>query len=207
MGSPVAGRGQVETEGLIGLFINTLVLRGRLAGDPSFAELVARVREAALAAYAHQELPFEKLVEELAPERDFSRSPVFQVLFLFQDRAPATRELAPGLRLRVEEMAGELAKFDLKLALDEDGGGRAAFWEYAADLFEAATVRRLGSHFINLLDRRRRIPRDAARRAAAARRRGAAAGAADRLPRGGGRPAGPRALRRLGAAHARRLPP
>ncbi len=151
VGSPVAGRGQVETEGLIGLFINTLVLRGRLAGNPSFAELVSRVREAALAAFVHQELPFEKLVEELAPERDFSRSPVFQVLFLFQDRAPATRELAPGLRLRVEEMAGELAKFDLKLALDEDGGGLAAFWEYAADLFEAATVRRLGGHFIHLL--------------------------------------------------------
>ena len=151
VGSPVAGRGQVEREGLIGLFINTLVLRGRLAGDPGFAELVARVREAALAAFVHQELPFEKLVEELAPERDFSRSPVFQVLFLFQDRAPATRELAPGLRLRVEETAGELAKFDLKLALDEDGGGLAAFWEYATDLFEPATVRRLGGHFINLL--------------------------------------------------------
>jgi amino acid adenylation domain-containing protein len=151
VGSPVAGRGQVETEGLIGLFINTLVLRGRLAGAPTFAELVSRVREAALAAFVHQELPFEKLVEELAPQRDFSRSPVFQVLFLFQDRAPATRELAPGLRLRVEEMAGELAKFDLKLALDEDGGGLAAFWEYATDLFAAATVRRLGEHFVNLL--------------------------------------------------------
>ena len=150
-GFPIAGRGRVETEGMVGLFINTLPLRGRLAGEPAFEELIARVRDAALTAFAHQELPFERLVEALAPARDLSRNPVLQVLFLFQGAPPPAAELAPGLRLRVEETAGESAKFDLKLAVEEDAAGLAAFWEYAADLFEPGTVRRMGSCFAHLL--------------------------------------------------------
>ncbi len=152
VGSPVAGRNRGETEGLIGLFVNTLVLRGDLTGDPGFGDLLARVRETALDAYAHQDLPFETLVEGLAPERDLSRSPVFQVLFGLQNTAPLARELAPGLSLRLEEGLTEQAKFDLKLMLDEDGEGNlTGGWEYCTDLFEPATVRRIADGFTRLL--------------------------------------------------------
>ncbi|HEX6901809.1 MAG TPA: non-ribosomal peptide synthase/polyketide synthase, partial [Thermoanaerobaculia bacterium] len=150
VGSPIAGRTRSELEGLIGFFVNTLVLRVDLSGDPTFAELLERARETTLGAYAHQDLPFEKLVEELAPRRDLSYSPLFQVMLTLQN-APHRPIDLPGLRL--EPLAAEIgtAKFDLSLAMRESGEGLAAWLEYDLDLFDEATVRRLVSHFQTLL--------------------------------------------------------
>ncbi|HSL85186.1 MAG TPA: amino acid adenylation domain-containing protein, partial [Thermoanaerobaculia bacterium] len=150
VGSPVAGRTRVETEGLVGLFVNTLVLRGDLAGDPSFDELLARARAATLAAYAHQDVPFEKLVEELGVERDPSRSPLFQVMLVLQN-APRSDLDLPGLEVSAPEVETRTAKFDLRLVLTEAGGTLAGELEYCADLFDAATVRRLAGHLRSLI--------------------------------------------------------
>jgi amino acid adenylation domain-containing protein len=151
VGTPIANRQHAETEDLLGFFVNTLVLRVDLSGDPTFAGLLGRVRERALAAYAHQDLPFEKLVEELAPARDLSRSPLFQVLFAVESERAAPTELAPGVTL--DELAVELdiAKFDLTLSVGPGPEGLEAAVEWAADLFDAATLRRLLSHFRVLL--------------------------------------------------------
>ena len=119
VGTPVAGRNYLEIEDLIGFFINTLVLRGDLSGDPSFQELLGRVREVVLDAQAHQNLPFEKVVEELEPERSLSHTPLFQVWFALQNVPREVLEL-PDLEIRTEAIAGETSKFDLNLSL---GGG------------------------------------------------------------------------------------
>jgi hypothetical protein len=116
VGTPIAGRNQLATEGLIGLFVNTLVLRTNLSGNPTFSELLGRVREVTLSAYAHQDLPFEKLVEELQPERDMSRSPLFQVMFVLQNASAETLQL-PGLEASEVGGGDETAKFDLTLDL------------------------------------------------------------------------------------------
>ncbi|HEY2294552.1 MAG TPA: amino acid adenylation domain-containing protein, partial [Thermoanaerobaculia bacterium] len=150
VGTPVAGRGQVRTEGLIGFFVNTLVMRTDLSGDPTFAALLARVREVALAAYAHQDLPFEKLVEELQPRRDLSYSPLFQVLFTLEG------EGRPSLRLGAVEAdlwptAEETAKLDLALALETGAAGLSGELAFRSDLFEGATIERLAGHFARLL--------------------------------------------------------
>jgi amino acid adenylation domain-containing protein len=151
VGTPVAGRGRTEVEGLIGFFVNTLPLRAGLEGEPSFAELVARVRESALAAYAHQDVPFERLVAEVAPERDLSRNPLFQVIFAFLDGREPVRA-APGLTMaEAEGIHSGTAKFDLSFHVNRTEGRLRLWLEYATGLFDAATIRRLAGHFERLL--------------------------------------------------------
>ena len=151
VGTPVANRGQVETEGLIGFFVNTLVLRTKLSGAESFRELLDQVREVALAAYAHQDVPFERLVEELQPERDLSRTPLFQVMFVLQNAGREVVQL-PGLKLDfiLSETGG--AKFDLTVAMEEIEGGLQGIVEYNTTLFESATIRKMLAHFERLLE-------------------------------------------------------
>jgi len=150
VGSPIAGRTRVEAERLIGFFVNTLVLRTDLAGDPTFRELLTRVREVALGAYAHQELPFDRIVEELKPERSLSVNPIFQVMFSLQN-APMAELGLEGLSLSSLKLSGTTSKFDLTLSITEVADGLRASFEYSTDLFEAATITRLLAHFRNLL--------------------------------------------------------
>ncbi len=151
VGSPIAGRNRSQLEGLIGFFVNTLVLRTDASGDPSFLELLARVRECALDAYAHQELPFEKLVQELRPQRDPSRNPLTQVMFALQN-APGEELGLPGLRCSRVQLCADTAKFDLTLSLSEEPDGLRGQLEYATDLFEAGTIERLVGHWRVLLE-------------------------------------------------------
>nr|QEO74123.1 AMP-dependent synthetase and ligase [uncultured bacterium] len=152
VGAPVANRDRSEVQGLIGFFVNTLVLRADLSGDPVFAGLLARVRETALQAYAHQDLPFERLVQELAPGRDLSRTPLFQVVFSWLPAQAGAAELAPGLGLEVAEVDSGSSKFDLSLFTGETREGAAVAVEYAADLFDGATIQRLIGYLRNLLE-------------------------------------------------------
>jgi amino acid adenylation domain-containing protein len=149
VGSPIANRHRAEIEGLIGFFVNTLVLRGDLTGDPTGAELLARVRETALGAYTHQDIPFEKLVEELQPERDLARNPLFQTVLALQN-VPSIALRLPDLTLEMVPVDTGTAKFDFSLTLAEEEH-LMALCEYATDLFEAVTVARLLEHFRNLL--------------------------------------------------------
>ncbi|HEX9942664.1 MAG TPA: non-ribosomal peptide synthase/polyketide synthase [Thermoanaerobaculia bacterium] len=142
VGTPVANRNRVELERLIGFFANTLVLRADLAGDPVFGELLGRVRETALGAYAHQDLPFEKLVEELQPERSLDRNPLFQVMLVLQNQPRPEADLG-GLALRSLALHSGTAKFDLTLFWQESEGRLRGLLEYNTDLFDPATVRRL----------------------------------------------------------------
>jgi amino acid adenylation domain-containing protein/non-ribosomal peptide synthase protein (TIGR01720 family) len=150
VGSPIAGRTRGETEGLIGLFVNTLVLRGEIAEDDTLATLLPRLRETALTAYAHQELPFEKLVEALAPARDLARSALVQVMLALQN-APLGALTLPGLTLEPLRLAGRAAKLDLTLSVVEADGGAIGYWEHATDLFDRATIARLAERFAALL--------------------------------------------------------
>ncbi|HKH43059.1 MAG TPA: amino acid adenylation domain-containing protein, partial [Thermoanaerobaculia bacterium] len=150
VGTPVAGRNRVEIEGLIGFFVNTLVLRGDLSREPTFRELLGRTRETALAAHTHQDVPFEKLVQELAPERSLAHAPLFQVMLALQNAAAASLEI-PGLHLRLVNGAAPTARFDLLLSLEEHGGGLTGGIEYASDLFDATTIDRLMGHLERLL--------------------------------------------------------
>ena len=151
VGSPVANRTRAEVEGLVGLFVNALALRADLSGDPTFAELVERVAGVTLEAYENQDLPFERLVAELRPERDLGRQPLFQVVFLLQN-APMPVLSLPGLTLAPQEVHTGTAKFDLTLELLEVDGGFAARLEHAFDLFDPATVVRLLERYAVLLD-------------------------------------------------------
>jgi amino acid adenylation domain-containing protein len=151
VGSPIAGRTRAELEGLIGFFVNTLVLRTDLSGGPGLAALAGRAREVALGAYAHQELPFEKLVEALRVERDLSRTPLFQVMLILQN-APLPELRSGPLRLSPQPVHTGTAKFDLTLALTETGEGLEGWLEYSTERFEAVTVERLGSHLLCLLE-------------------------------------------------------
>ena len=146
VGTPIANRTRKETEPLIGFFVNTLVIRVDLSGEPTFLDVLARVREASLGAYAHQEVPFERLVAELEANRDLSRHPLFQVLFVLQN-APERSLALPELTLRPVDVETEIAKFDLSLSIAEEPEGFACGIEYNVDLFDRATVERLLGHF------------------------------------------------------------
>ena len=154
VGTPIAGRTQGQTEALIGFFVNTLALRVELSGAPSFLELLGRVRETALAAYAHQELPFERLVEDLAPQRDLSRPPLVQALLVVQN-VPVHAMSLPGLELRALPVGTETAKFELTFTFTETsettGKELSGAIEYSRDLFDAPTIERLAGHFARLL--------------------------------------------------------
>lgn len=152
IGSPIANRTRVELEPLVGFFVNTLVLRTDLADDPTFQTLLKRVSRTAFESYAHQDLPFEKLVEELHPERDLSRHPIFQVLFVLKNLPDRDLHNPPGLHVERFEVEYRTAKFDLSLYVDEDGPQIKGFFEYNTDLFEAATIRRMIGHFQTLLE-------------------------------------------------------
>ncbi|MGH8727036.1 MAG: non-ribosomal peptide synthetase, partial [Burkholderiales bacterium] len=151
IGSPIAGRTRTETEDLIGFFVNTLTLRTDLSGDPSFRELLSRVCEMALSAYAHQDLPFEKLVEELKPQRSLSYSPLFQVMFALQNTTHTPLRL-PGLDVQSLNLDRETSKFDLGLAAMETSEGLKLVLEYNTDLFDDATVVRMMGQFETLLE-------------------------------------------------------
>ena len=151
VGSPIAGRHHGEAEEIAGFFVNTLPLRARLEDNPTFRALLAQVRRATLDAYAHQDLPFERMVEELRVERSLSHGPVFQVLFGLQNTPPAPLSL-PGVRAEELPIDPRAARFDLSVELRETGGRVAGGIEYDADLFDAATVERLTAHFHRLLE-------------------------------------------------------
>ena len=150
VGSPIANRNRTEIEGLIGFFVNTLVLRTDLSGNPTFRELLKRVRQVTWEAYDHQDLPFEKLVDELQPERDLSYSPLFQVKFMLQN-APREDLKLPGLTLSLLDLENTTAKLDLSLDMYEADSGLMGAFEYNTDLFDTATIERLTEHFRNVL--------------------------------------------------------
>ncbi|MBX8605651.1 amino acid adenylation domain-containing protein [Pseudomonas cichorii] len=149
IGTPIANRTRPEVEPLIGLFVNTLALRTRLEGNPTFSKLLEQVRDTTLSAYAHQELPFEKVVESLAIPRDMSRSPLFQVLFVLQNTALEALTL-PGLEIDSFAIESTTAKFDLSLELYPSPQGYQMRWEYNSDLFDADTIERMAIHFETL---------------------------------------------------------
>jgi surfactin family lipopeptide synthetase A len=150
IGSPIANRNHGGIESLIGFFVNTLVLPAKLDGDPTFSELLTRVRELTLGAYEHQDLPFEKLVEELQPERSLSYTPLFQVMFVLQN-APVSRVALPGLSISPFKMEQVTARFDLTLQMEETPQGLTGELIYNRDLFDRDTIARMSEHFQILL--------------------------------------------------------
>ena len=151
VGTPIANRNRKEIEGLIGFFVNTIVLRVDVSGNPTFRDLLHRVRGLCFDAYAHQDVPFEKVVDMVQPARDVSLSPLFQVMFDMQN-APTTEMEAPGLRFESVDIATRTSKFDLSLSVQEFEGRLSATMEYSTDLFEAATIDRILRHFHILLE-------------------------------------------------------
>ncbi|HEX8964263.1 MAG TPA: amino acid adenylation domain-containing protein, partial [Rhodocyclaceae bacterium] len=149
VGTPISGRTWSETEELIGAFLNTVVLRSRVAGRMSFRELLAQTRSRALGAYAHADLPFERLVAELAPQRDPSRTPLFQVMFILHNPGGLSRVAQVG---NARELETGTSKFDLTLFVSETADGMDCLIEYSTDLFDAATIRRMAGHYANLLE-------------------------------------------------------
>ena len=150
VGSPIANRNRAEIEPLIGFFVNTLALRTDVSGNPSFRELLGRVREVCLGAYGHQDLPFEKLVEELHPERDLSRNPLFQITLALQN-APREELVLPGLRLQRLTGEGNIARFDQEWHVWEVGEQLNVMVLYSTDLFDRETVERMLRHYEQLL--------------------------------------------------------
>ena len=151
IGSPIANRNRTEIEGLIGFFVNTLVLRTDLSGNPTFQELLERVRETSLQAYAYQDIPFERVVEELRPERSGSRSPLFQVMLAIDDSARSVLRLSE-LTVETELLGNVAAKFDLALMLEDDQEQISGVLEYSTDLFEAGTATRMVQQLERVLE-------------------------------------------------------
>lgn len=151
VGTPIAGRNRVEIENLIGFFVNTLPLRTNIAGDSTFRQLLDGVKEVTLGAYAHQDLPFEKLIEELQPQRDIGHSPIFQVMFDMQN-APSESLTLHGLTVTRLPLKKQTSKFDLTLYVTEIDRGLACWLEYNTDLFESDTIQRMLGHFETLLE-------------------------------------------------------
>ncbi|NRD60924.1 amino acid adenylation domain-containing protein [Corallococcus exiguus] len=151
VGTPIAGRPRAEVEGLIGLFVNMLALRSDLSGKPTFKELLNRVHESTLDAYAHQDIPFERLVDALKPERHLSHSPIFQVMFVLQN-APMPALEAPGLVMEAKPVDTGTTKYDLSLLLVDLPQGLRVIAEYSTDLFERSTAERLLGHYLTLLE-------------------------------------------------------
>jgi amino acid adenylation domain-containing protein len=151
VGAPVANRHRQGTQGLIGLFTNNLVLRADLSGDPSFTGLMEQVRETVLSGMELQDLPFDRLVKELRPERQLSHTPLAQVFLSYQNIPPLPRQLGPGLDLEFRELGNGTAKVDLTIYLRQQEGSLVSVWEYASALFDAATLDRWTRHFQVLL--------------------------------------------------------
>jgi amino acid adenylation domain-containing protein len=151
IGTPIANRNRLETEALIGFFINTLVLRIDLSGDPTFVEVLQRVREVSLEAYAHQDMPFEKLVEELQPDRSQAHSPLFQVMFVLHNIQMDALEL-PGLSLSFSQEESKTAKFDLLLTMWETDDGMGGFFKYNTDIFDDSSIAKMVKHFQTLIE-------------------------------------------------------
>ncbi len=150
VGTPIAGRMRPEVEALMGCFVNTLVLRAKLGGEPTVRALIQQVREVTLQAYDQQEVPFEKLVEVLQPERNLSRNPLFQVMFVLQN-VPVARLSFQSLDLLPVEVETHTAKFDLELIMEETEQGFSGYLEYNLDVFDASTVERIAQHFVQIL--------------------------------------------------------
>ncbi|MDT7540866.1 MAG: hypothetical protein QOE33_770, partial [Acidobacteriota bacterium] len=150
VGTPIANRTHGESEPLIGFFVNMLALRSTISGDLSFIDLLKQTRKVTLGAYAHQDIPFEKLVDELRPQRDLSRSPLFQVMFAMQNTPGGELEL-PGINLKLAPTDSGTSKFDLTLFMEESEHGFVGSWEYNTDLYEAETIARLSRHLLSLL--------------------------------------------------------
>ena len=151
VGSPIAGRNRVEVEGLIGCFMNMLVMRTDVTDRLTFSELIERVRETALGAYAHQDLPFEKLVEEIQPRRDLSHSPLFQVMFALDNNQRNCLEWE-GVTSEVITTDSGTSRFDLVLWMDNTGQALKGMLEYNTDLFDSTTISRMLGHYTTLLE-------------------------------------------------------
>jgi non-ribosomal peptide synthetase component F len=152
IGTSVANRTHEESEGVIGFFVNELVIRTEMSGSPTFADIVRRVRDTVLDASLHQDVPFDQVVDRVAPSRDPSRSPLFQILFVWQHQPVAAMELG-AVTGRYESAGLAASKFDLTINLRADGDAIAGALIYNRALFDAATIERLGSWFTQLLDR------------------------------------------------------
>lgn len=151
VGTPIANRNRLEIEGLIGFFVNTLVLRTDLSGNPTFIELLKRIKEVCLGAQAHQGLPFEKLVEELAPVRNMNQNPLFQVMFALQNMPETVLEIE-GLRIESIVVETGTAKFDMNFEISEGAQGLKIQINYNTDLFDESTILRLAEHYRVLLE-------------------------------------------------------
>lgn len=151
VGSAIANRNRAEVERVIGFFANNIVLRGDLSGDPTVRELIARTRDVALKSYAHQDMPFDMLVEKLAAQRALDHSPLFQLMFVLQNLSMVSFDL-PGLVMEPIELPAQTARFDLAVDVYDLAQGLRVYFEYNTDLFEAATITRLMGHFRSLLE-------------------------------------------------------